>query len=73
MQEVTSTLRLHTGLEEMTFQLHALHVPTLGQTLVSLGCINRRGGVVFDLSKVGVPTLTKDGVRTHPYRWCRAI
>lgn len=55
------TLRLHRGMEETTVRLHALHVPSLGQTLVSLACINRRGGVEFQLSKIGVPTLTKDG------------
>ena len=54
------TLRLHRGMEETTIRLHALHVPSLGQTLVSLGCINRRGGVEFKLSKTGIPTLTKD-------------
>ena len=55
------TLLLHRGTEETTIRLHALHVPTLGQTLVSLGCINRRGGVEFNLSKNGTPTLTLDG------------
>ena len=40
--------------------LHALHVPSLGQTLVSLECINHRGNVEFKLSKTGIPTLTKD-------------
>ena len=55
------TLRLHKGLEETTLRLHVLHVPTFEQTLVSLGCINRRGGAVFNLNKAGVPTLTKAG------------
>ena len=54
------TLRLHQGMGELTVRLHALHVPTLGQTLVSLSCINRRGGIAFQLSKNGTPTLTKD-------------
>ena len=48
-------------MEETTVRLHALHVLSLGQTLVSLGCINRRGGVEFNLSKNGTPTLTMDG------------
>ena len=54
------TLRLHRGMEHTTIRLHALHVPSLGQTLVSLGCINRRGSVEFKLCKTGIPTLTKD-------------
>ena len=54
------TLLLHNGLEQTTVRIHALHVPSLGQTLVSLGCINRRGGVAFNLSKAGVPTLTRN-------------
>lgn len=44
------TLLLHKGMEQTSIRLHALHVPSLGQTLVSLGCINRHGGVIFNLS-----------------------
>ena len=54
------TLLLHQGMENITVRLHALHVPTLGQTLVSLSCINRRGQVEFHLSKNGTPTLVKN-------------
>ena len=53
------TLRLHRGTETVIVALQALHVPTLGQTLISLGCINKRGGVEFHLSKNGIPTLTQ--------------
>ena len=56
------TLRLHRGMEHTIVRLHALHVPTLGQTLVSLSCINRRGEVEFNLSKTGIPTLTKNNM-----------
>ena len=55
------TLLLHRGMEETTVRLHALHVPSLGQSLVSLGCVNRKGGVEFNLSKNGNLTLTLDG------------
>ena len=48
-------------MEETRVQFHALHVPSLGQTLLSLNCINKRGGVEFQLSKNGTPTLTQDG------------
>lgn len=55
------TLLLHQGMEQTTVRLHALHVPTLGQTLLSLNCLNKRGQVEFNLSKNGTPTLTQDG------------
>ena len=55
------TLLQHQGLEETTLRLHALHVHTIGETLVGLGRNNRCGRVVFNLSKARVPTLTKDG------------
>ena len=55
----TVTLLLHNGAESLTVRLQALHVPSLGQTLVSLGCINKRGKVAFQLSKDGTPTLTQ--------------
>lgn len=48
----------------MDVTLHALHVPTLGQTLINLGCINKQGSVEFHLSKIGVPTLTQ-----HDQSW----
>lgn len=54
------TLLLHNGMEQTTARIHALHVPSLNQTLISLGCINRRGKVAFNLSKAGVPTLTRN-------------
>ena len=54
------TLLLHQGMEAITVRLHALHVPSLGQTLVSLSCINRKGNIEFHLSKNGTPTLIKD-------------
>ena len=54
-------LRLHQGTESTIVEIHALHVPSLGQNLISLGCINKRGGVEFSLSKNGVPTLTREG------------
>ena len=53
------TLQLHNGVEENTVRLKALHVPSLGQTLVSLSRINKRGQVAFTLSKNGTPTLTQ--------------
>ena len=56
-----ATLLLHQGMEQTTVRLHALHVPTLGQTLLSLNCLNKRGQVEFNLSKNGTPTLTQDG------------
>ena len=55
------TLLLHNGMETTTVHLCALHVPSLGQTLLSLGCLNKRGGVAFNLSEAGVPTLTREG------------
>ena len=33
----------HNGAAENTVRLRALHVPSLGQTLVSLSCINKQG------------------------------
>lgn len=53
------TLLLHKGVESITVRLQALHVPSLQQTLISLGCINKRGQVAFQLSKNGTPTLTQ--------------
>ena len=54
-------LRLHQGTESTIVKIQALHVPSLGQHLISLGCINETSGVEFYLSKNGVPTLTREG------------
>ena len=54
------TLSLHEGMETVTVRLHALHVPSLGQTLVSLSCLNRKGQIEFHLSKHGSATLIKN-------------
>ena len=62
------TLRLHNGTETILYRLHALHVPSLGQTLVSLGCINKRSKVAFTLSKNGTPTLTQ-----HDKPWADVV
>ena len=43
-------------------KIHALHVPSLGQHLISLGAINMKHAVEFNLSKNGVPTLTCEGM-----------
>ena len=56
------TLLLHNGTDDVTVRLHALHVPSLGQTLVSLTSINRKGQIEFHLSKNGTPTLLKNDV-----------
>ena len=64
----TVTLLLKNGMESVTVRLHALHVPTLGQTLISLGCINTRGKVSFNLSENGLPTLTQ-----HSRPWADVV
>ena len=51
-------------MEKTIIRFHKFHIPTLGQTLVSLGCINRRGGVEFKLSKNGIPTLEEKKMGT---------
>ena len=48
----TVTLLLNNGMESVTVRLHALHVPTLGQTLISLGCINTREKVSLTLVRM---------------------
>lgn len=45
----------------MIVKIHALLVPSLGQHMINLGRINKRGGVEFSLNKNGVPTLTRGG------------
>ena len=55
------TLLLHNGMESTTVHLKALTVPSLGQTLLTLGFLNKRGGVAFNLSEAGVPTLIREG------------
>ena len=64
----TVTLLLHNGAESLIVRLHALHVPSLGHTLVSLGCIKKRGKVTFQLSKDGTPTLTQ-----HDRPWAAVV
>ena len=54
---------LHNGGSVNQIPLRALHVPSLGQTLVSMTCLNIRGKIGFNLSEEGVPSLTKSGAR----------
>ena len=49
--QVKVALKKGTSVEEVL--LNALHVPSLGQHLVSLDCLNKRGGVGFQLSERG--------------------
>ena len=49
------------GESVVELQLNALHVPSLGQQLVSMDCLNTRGGVGFQLSERGVPSLSRHG------------
>ena len=59
-QDIVNLL-LHQGTESTHVKIQALHVPSLGQHLISLGGINEKHGVEFNLSKNGVPTLTREG------------
>lgn len=54
-------LLLHQGSQSTKVAIHALHVPSLGQHLISLSCINKRGGVSFSLNEHGVPALNYQG------------
>ena len=55
------TLEFSNGMSARTVRLQVLHVPSLGERLVSMDCLNKRGGVAFHLSEKGVPMLTKGG------------
>ena len=67
----TVTLQLNNGVESKTVRLEALHVPSLGQTLVSLSCINRRGqcgGHIDDHQTQGRGICMARDLQPHPDR-----
>lgn len=54
-------LQLHRGDATSVVRIHALHVPTLKQHLISMLCLNKRGDVDFILSSKDGPSLMHDG------------
>ena len=54
-------LQLHQGDATSVVRIHAFYVPTLKQHLISMLCLNQRGGVDFILSSKDGPSLMHDG------------
>ena len=62
------TVAVSNGSLETKVRLQALHLPSLGQKVVSLTCLNDREGVGFRLSEWRVPSLTRKGARWEDIR-----